>query len=540
MKEYIVLKIINNFVVFDYRSITKEEKKYLNKNSFFNDALFYTLKYFKSHLDLVCNAIKNNSNTTINSMQVQRLVTFKYVMMLFDKLALVNLRINFMGVIDAEDYELFLASKTLKNLDVYFMPSNYYVRFKEKNIAVNQFCSKNVSPKFKSMQGVISDDSLYYKKTINITEEYDSLVEDINEFFKINYKLKAIHLYVFSKELVDSIVNIVRNDESRNVVIFLHQGHDKGNFIVNNFDYLKQVSKKCKEEYLCEFRIIYSSAFLKNNLFKQLTFNNLKLISILCIYVSIVCILLIKSYEFIEKLSIDSVTSDLISDSLAYDDEDDDGDGVYIPDALDEHDVVTNMTKEQVKSKYKLDRTFAKLKKINNETVGYLVVKNTEISYPVVRHSDNSYYLKKDFYKKSTSMGWIYLDYRNDLEQLNDNSIIYGHSMRNGTMFGTLKKVLSSSWRKEKDNMIITLENEKDTMYFQIFSAYKVDYTTDYLKTTFSSKKEKEEFIKLISGRSIFKSDVKVTNKDKILTLSTCTGGNNKRLVVHAVLMGDE
>ena len=169
-----------------------------------------------------------------------------------------------------------------------------------------------------------------------------------------------------------------------------------------------------------------------------------------------------------------------------------------------------------------------------------MIVNNTEISYPVVQHSDNSYYLKKDFYKRSTSMGWIYLDYRNDLEKLNDNSIIYGHSMYNGTMFGTLKKVLSSSWRKEGDNMIVTLENEKDTLKFKIFSAYKVDYTTDYLKTTFSSKKEKEEFIKLIKGRSIFKSDTSVGVKDKILTLSTCTGSNNKRLVVHAVLMGDE
>ena len=137
-------------------------------------------------------------------------------------------------------------------------------------------------------------------------------------------------------------------------------------------------------------------------------------------------------------------------------------------------------------------------------------------------------------------MGWIYLDYRNNLEKLDDNSIIYGHSMLNGTMFGTLKKVLSSSWRKVDENMVITLENENDTMKFRIFSAYKVDYTTDYLKTNFSSKKEKEEFIKLIRGRSIFKSNVEVDTNSIILTLSTCTGGNNKRLVVHAVLIGDE
>ena len=533
--ESIVLTINNNVIIFDYRVVTNEEKKLRNKNTISKDSLFYTIKYFKSHINNICEYI-TKTNNGINTMHIQKLVTFKYPFMLFEGLKLTSLVFNFISTIDVEDYELFLTSKYLKNLDCYFMPSVYDVRFKEKNIIVKEFCTKKVSSKFMSLQGVIANDSLYFKKTINITEDYDGLIEDLEEFFKINYKLKAIHLYVFSVELISSIVDIVKHDESRNVVVFLHQGHDKGNFIVNNFKWLKALSDKCKEDYLCEFRIVYSSSFLKNNLFKQLTFNNLKLISILCIYVSIVCIMLIKSYEYIEKLSIDQLTSDLISDSYgAVDDEDH-----YVPDALEEKDEISNMTKEEVKKRYNFSRSFSKLRKINKETVGYLVVNNTEISYPVVQHSDNSYYLKRDFYKRTTSMGWIYLDYRNNLEKLDDNSIIYGHSMLNGTMFGTLKKVLSSSWRKVDENMVITLENENDTMKFRIFSAYKVDYTTDYLKTNFSSKKEKEEFIKLIRGRSIFKSNVEVDTKSKILTLSTCTGGNNKRLVVHAVLIGDE
>ena len=539
MKYSIVLTTSNNELIFDYRTINKEESKSLNKNSLYEGSFYYTINYFKKHISVIHEAIsKLDNSSNITSLKVQRLVTFKYPFMLFEELKLTTLVLNFLSTIDMNDYELFLTSKTLKNIDCYFMPSVYDVRFKERNVVVKEFCTKKVSSKFMSLQGVLAKDSLYFKKTININEDYDGLIDDLTEFFKINYKLKAIHLYVFSVELISSIVDIVKNDESRNVVVFLHQGHDKGNFIVNNFKWLKALSDKCKEQYLCEFRIVYSSSFLKNNLFKQLTFNNLKLISILCIYVSIVCILLIKSYEYIEKLSIDQLTSDLISESYAADSDGDDD--VYIPDALEEKDEISTMTKEQVKKRYNFTRSFDKLKKINKEVVGYLIVKNTEISYPVVQHSDNSYYLKKDIYKRNTAMGWIYLDYRNDLEKVDDNNIIYGHSMLNGTMFGTLKKVLSSSWRKESDNMIITLENAQDTLKFKIFSAYKVDYTTDYLKTNFSSKKEKEEFIKLIKGRSIFKSDTEVGVKDKILTLSTCTGSSNKRLVVHAVLMGDE
>ena len=137
-------------------------------------------------------------------------------------------------------------------------------------------------------------------------------------------------------------------------------------------------------------------------------------------------------------------------------------------------------------------------------------------------------------------MGWVFFDYRNKIPEFDDNNIIYGHSMLNGTMFGTLKKTLNKSWRKKEENLIISLTTDKGTFKFKIFSIYKVDYTTDYLKVRFGSKEDKEEFIKMIRGRSGFKNDTPVTADDKILTLSTCAGGNNRRLVVHAVLLKEE
>ena len=137
-------------------------------------------------------------------------------------------------------------------------------------------------------------------------------------------------------------------------------------------------------------------------------------------------------------------------------------------------------------------------------------------------------------------MGWLFMDYRNDALDFNDNTIIYGHSMKNGTMFGTLKKVLNSSWRKDSENMIITYSTENAEYQFKIFSIYKVDYTTDYLKTTFDNDEDKLEFIKMLRDRSVFKSDANVGADSHIITLSTCTGSNNKRLVVHAVLLEGE
>ena len=537
MKEYVIITIQLNTLVFNYASISKEMKSFVNSNKFNEDSLFYDLKYYRKHVNKIIDLIKSKNNN-IKLIKVKRLVTFKYISQLIDSFSMECLILDFFSTIDIEDYNLFLQCKSLKEIYCYFMSSDFVYKFKENNIEVHISSEKTISNKFLELHDTDNKDSLYYKKVITINEEYPLLIEDLKEFLKINYKLRAIHVQVYSKELINSLVDLVKNDESRNVVIFLHQEYDKGNFILNNFDWLKELSEKCKEEYTCEFRIVYANSFIGKNLFKQLTFNNLRLISVLVIYVSLVSLIIIKSYDYVEKMSIASFNNNLVND---FDNEEKStiSDESVINDYLADEDRVMeeDISEETIKNKYTFDNVYNKLKKINSETMGYLVVNNTNISYPVVQHSDNSYYLSMDFYKKKSSTGWIYLDYRNNTNELNDNTIIYGHNMRNGTMFGTLRYVLDSSWRKNKENMIISLDVGSKKYRFEIFSAYKVDYTTDYLVTTLETSREKKDFIDLIRNRSSFKSNVSVEIDDKILTLSTCTGSNNRRLVVHAVLL---
>ena len=535
MKEYVVIKFEANVLVFDFRTIDKEEKAFVNSNNEFKDSLFYDLKYFKRNYEKIVSNIKAK-HTNLNLVRVVRLVTFKYISYIIKELNLECLILDFLSTMDVEDYELFLQCSSLKEIYCYFMSSDFIYKFKEKNIEVHISSEKKISDKFLELHDTDNKDSLYYKKVITISEEYPLLIEDLKEFLKINYKLKAIHIRVYSKELIDSIVDLVKNDESRNVVIFLHQENDKGNFIVNNFKWLKELSDKCKEDYTCEFRIIYSNAFLGKNLFKQLTFNNLKLILILCIYISAVTLVIMKSYEYVEKMSIASLNSELLNNQEP--DNEEVEDEVFEETLTDtDREMEEEIPQEVIKSKYTFDKSFKKLLSINKETVAYLTVKNTQISYPVVQHGDNSYYLGRDFYKKKTVMGWVYMDYRNNPKEFDDNTIIYGHNMKNGTMFGSLKKVLDSSWRKNEENMTISLDLPTGSYKFKIFSIYKVDYTTDYLITKFHSKSSKEDFINMITKRSIFNSGIKVGLDDKILTLSTCTGSNNRRLVVHAVLV---
>ena len=535
MKEYVVIKFELNVLVFNFRTIDKEEKTFVNSNKEYKDSLFYDLKYFKKNFDKILELLKTKY-TNINLVRVVRLVTFKYIASIVKELNIQCLIFDFLSTIDVEDYELFLECSSLKEIHCYFMSSDFIYRFKEKNIEVHISSEKVISDKFLELHDTDNKDSLYYKKVININEEYPLLIEDLKEFLKINYKLKAIHIRVYSKDLISSIVDLVKADESRNVIVFLHQENDKGNFIVNNFKWLKELSEKCKEDYTCEFRIIYSNSFLGKNLFRQLTFNNLKLILILCIYISAVTLVIMKSYEYVEKMSIASLNNELINnipnDDLVEDE-------VIFEETLSDSEVEMEeeVTQEVIKSKYTFENSFKKLLSINKETVAYLTVKNTNISYPVVQHSDNSYYLERDFYKKKTVMGWIFMDYRNNPKEFDDNTIIYGHNMKNGTMFGSLKKAYEKSWRNNEENLTISLDLPSGSYKFRIFSIYKVDYTTDYLVTKFSSNSSKEEFIKMITNRSVFKSGVNVGVEDKILTLSTCTGSNNRRLVVHAVLI---
>ena len=181
-----------------------------------------------------------------------------------------------------------------------------------------------------------------------------------------------------------------------------------------------------------------------------------------------------------------------------------------------------------------IDVDINKLKTFNPDTIGFIKVMGTNINYPFVQTKDNDYYLNRSYDKTYNNAGWIFLDYRNN--EFNDkNTIIYGHGRINGTMFGSLKDTLKSSWQNNKDNYIIKISTEKENSIWQIFSVYKIATTSDYLQTTFNDN-EFESFINLIKGRSSYNFETNVTNEDKVLTLSTCYNDNDK-MVVHAKLI---
>ncbi len=96
----------------------------------------------------------------------------------------------------------------------------------------------------------------------------------------------------------------------------------------------------------------------------------------------------------------------------------------------------TVIVEEENGDEYTVD--FNKLKEQNNETIAWLKVNNTNVEYPVVKGTNNSFYLNHSFDKSNNSAGWIFADYRNKFDNTDKNIVIYGHNMRDGSMFGSM------------------------------------------------------------------------------------------------------
>ena len=188
-----------------------------------------------------------------------------------------------------------------------------------------------------------------------------------------------------------------------------------------------------------------------------------------------------------------------------------------------------------------IDVDFEELLSKNSDTVAWLKVENTNINYPIVQTKDNNYYLKKAFDKSYNGAGWLFMDYRNDSKNFGTNTIIYGHSMLNTTMFGTLLKTKKASWYENKDNWVIKLSTPNEYTLWQVFSIYSTEAENYYIKTEFNGEKSIEEFLDTILTRSIYNFNTDLISSDKILTLSTCTStGEDGRYVLHAKLIKRE
>ena len=172
----------------------------------------------------------------------------------------------------------------------------------------------------------------------------------------------------------------------------------------------------------------------------------------------------------------------------------------------------------------------------NEDYRGWIKVENTNIDYPILQGNDNAYYLDKDINKEYLASGSIFMNYLNN--GFNDeNTVLFGHNMKNGTMFGQLKKYKESDFFYGNNDIDIELSNG-DNLKYKVFSVYITNVEDNYIKTKFDNKDEYKDFLERIKNKSIYKSEIDLNEDDKIITLSSCSYEfDDARIVVHGKLI---
>ncbi len=193
-----------------------------------------------------------------------------------------------------------------------------------------------------------------------------------------------------------------------------------------------------------------------------------------------------------------------------------------------------------------IQEKYVEIKSQYKDFAGKFIVKGLNMDFPVMQTDNNSYYLKYTIDGKEDKHGALFVDYRNDLISLDQNTIIYGHNMVDGTQFGMLNSYKKLSTYKACP--VITFNTLYKDYKWKIFASFLINtkpeddngYVFNYLRTNFKDENEFNEFYNEVLQRSYFKTSVDVNFDDKILTMSTCsTAIEDSRFVVMARLVRD-
>lgn len=164
---------------------------------------------------------------------------------------------------------------------------------------------------------------------------------------------------------------------------------------------------------------------------------------------------------------------------------------------------------------------FDALRAINSDVSAWLTCAGTKIHYPVVQTTDNVYYLTHLFDRTENSAGCLFIDSRNHTGFIDRNTIIYGHNMRNQSMFATLTQYKDAAFYQAHPSM--QLLTPQGNYRLELFAGYVAGTDAPAWQVSFSDDDAFEQWIRDVRARSTFQSDVSVTAADKVVTLSTCS-----------------
>lgn len=417
---------------------------------------------------------------------------------------------------------LLLENKNIEKIECYSLPKIMFHRF-NKNQVITKCQILTVSPfleynKIKTFSDLFNKEKIYIPKFLK--------EEDINPlvyFLENNRQLKKIEFKKYNRKNLEAVLFYLKNNDLKKINIIIDEDEETTIDVLDDIEWFESLNKK----YNVKIKIKYSKIYKDKNKIKELNIVLLKTILISCLLTGLILVFASKILEKKDNESIDKI-NDVINETI---------DGV-IEKTIDEQSKEVD-DPQYVSSYYQnYSRAYDELLSINEDTIGWLTVNNTNVNYPVVQTNDNDYYLNHAYDKSKNIAGWIFADFRNNMDNIDNidkNTIIYGHSgLKGNLMFSSLEKTLEKSWYTNENNLNIYFSIKGKDYNFKIFSIYTIDVTSDYLDINFSTEEDYINFISMIKNRSINNFNVEVTTNDKILTLSTCYKDDSKRLVVHA------
>lgn len=164
---------------------------------------------------------------------------------------------------------------------------------------------------------------------------------------------------------------------------------------------------------------------------------------------------------------------------------------------------------------------FAALALINPDVVAWIKGDDSPIDYPVVQGKDNSYYLKHLFNGKANGMGCPFVDYRTPGDFSGKNTIIYGHHMKNGSMFASLAKYKKQAYYD--DHPLMQLYTSEGSYAIEIFAGLVADGKEEFIRRSFDDDDDFLAYVDTLKAESTFHSDVTPQADERIVALVTCT-----------------
>ena len=242
------------------------------------------------------------------------------------------------------------------------------------------------------------------------------------------------------------------------------------------------------------------------------------------------------SYGQAEQLSDDALQLALQSGSDTTAPEDDPA-GTEITDpTVPEETSIYSLEPLDEAAQYLAQMDLAALQEVNPDVMGWIYIPGTKINYPLLRADSSEEYLHTAWNGKSVYSGSIFLEPLNSAELWDFNTLIYGHNMANGTMFGNLVGYAQQSFLEEHPYVYVLTEDA--IRRYEVYSAYRAETDSSVYRLSYPDDIVKEAAIEESVDASVLESQIRPTAADHILTLSTCTGSGDYsyRWVVRTVL----